>query len=88
MRVQRRGWPCAKLYGECDRSALVSSATPITYIPRIVGLHARFGQLQAVDVEGVKPAVHAREDGSVLRADEPATYPDRCAAAAFCGIET
>lgn len=37
----------------------------------------RFGQLQAVDVEGVKPAVHARDDGSVLRADEPAAYEPR-----------
>jgi hypothetical protein len=37
----------------------------------------RFGQLQAIDVEGVKPAVHAREEGSVLRPDMPVEYRDR-----------
>jgi Asp-tRNA(Asn)/Glu-tRNA(Gln) amidotransferase C subunit len=33
--------------------------------------------LQAVDVTGVPPAVHAREEGNVLRADEAAEYPNR-----------
>jgi hypothetical protein len=40
----------------------------------------RFGQLQAVDVSAVPPAVHARDEGDVLlRADEPQVYPNRCA---------
>lgn len=52
-----------------------------------VQLLRRFGQLQAVDVEGVKPAVHARDEGSVLRPDEPATYEARCVDVpqTFCG---
>jgi hypothetical protein len=41
-------------------------------------LLCRFGQLQAVDVSGVQPAVHARDEGNVLRPDEPATYANRC----------
>lgn len=45
--------------------------------PKINSIVEWFGQLQAVDVEGVKPAVHARDDGSVLRPDEPVTYPAR-----------
>jgi len=40
-------------------------------------LSCRFGQLQAIDVDGVKPAVHACDEGSVLRADEPVTYQPR-----------
>lgn len=46
----------------------------IAYILCVV---CRFGQLQAVDVAGVPPAVHAREEGNVLRADEAAAYPNR-----------
>jgi len=38
---------------------------------------SRFGQLQAVDVSGVPPAVHARDEGNVLRPDQPAVYPNR-----------
>lgn len=46
----------------------------------------RFGQLQAVDVAGVSPAVHARDEGNVLRADEPAVYPNRCVGVDRVGV--
>jgi hypothetical protein len=48
-------------------------------------LLCRFGQLQAVDVSGVQPAVHARHEGNVLRQDEPATYANRCGRAYSIG---
>jgi tRNA-binding EMAP/Myf-like protein len=35
--------------------------------------------LQAVDVAGVPPAVHARDEGNVLRPDEPAVYESTAA---------
>lgn len=61
-----------------------TSAVPSTHqttnrVAPCCGLTAarRFGQLQAVDVAGVPPAVHARDEGNVLRADEPAVYPNR-----------
>lgn len=47
--------------------------------PKIAGIVDWFGQLQAVDVSGVPPAVHARDEGNVLRPDEPATYGNRAA---------
>ncbi len=37
----------------------------------------RFDQLQSVDVAGVAPAIHASEQGTALRDDQPQTYPDR-----------
>ncbi|KAI8473037.1 MAG: tRNA-binding protein [Monoraphidium minutum] len=55
----------------------VTDAEVADWEPKINSIVDWFGQLQAVDVEGVKPAIHARDDGSVLRADEPATYPAR-----------
>ncbi|GBF97673.1 aminoacyl tRNA synthase complex-interacting multifunctional [Raphidocelis subcapitata] len=55
----------------------VTDAEVADWEPKINGIVDWFGQLQAVDVEGVKPAVHARDDGSVLRADEPSAYAPR-----------
>lgn len=48
--------------------------------PKISSIVDWFGQLQAVDVSGVPAAVHAREEGNVLRADAAAVYPNRCVA--------
>ncbi len=44
---------------------------------RLVTCYCRFGALQAVDVSGVEPAIHARQEGVVLRQDEPRVYDHR-----------
>lgn len=40
----------------------------------------RFDQLQAVNTDGVVPAIHASKQGTALRVDTPAAYADRCVA--------
>lgn len=45
--------------------------------PKISRIVDWFGQLQAVDVEGVAPAVHAHDARGALRPDEPVTYGAR-----------
>jgi hypothetical protein len=48
--------------------------TPTPYLRRRA---RRLGQLAAVDVEGVPPAVHALLEGGALRADSPVQYAGR-----------
>ncbi|KAF8059373.1 PMA1 [Scenedesmus sp. PABB004] len=58
-------------------AALARASQVAEWEPKISGIVDWFGQLQAVDVEGVPPAVHARDEGNVLRPDEPAVYANR-----------
>jgi hypothetical protein len=84
-RVGRLGTPRTLVRAGCAHHARQPAACSIKPAPLSANAAllpfraraARFGQLQAVDVEGVKAAVHARDEGSVLRADEPAEYADR-----------
>lgn len=50
----------------------------ITAAHNIACCACRFGQLQAVDVSGVPPAIHTVQEGNVLRPDTPAAFPERC----------
>jgi Asp-tRNA(Asn)/Glu-tRNA(Gln) amidotransferase C subunit len=48
--------------------------------PKIASILTWFGQLQAVDVAGVVPAIHISKEGTRLRDDQPLAWPDRCKA--------
>jgi len=47
------------------------------FSPKINSILDWFGQLQAVDVSGVPPAIHVSERGTPLRQDQPHTYEAR-----------
>lgn len=55
----------------------VSDQEAANWTPKINGILDWFGQLQAADVAGVQPAIHAYSEGSRLRPDEPQPYRSR-----------